>query len=220
MTFAVLSDPMEFAAVDLGFAISSTSIDASTTFNLMKDAIKSVVSTYFTKNIRYGIIVFGDQPYKVLDFGEALPSKDILTMKIDAIRRRSGDPNLIRTMQVAKTMFEGRGARPNAKKILVVIVDNDAQQRRSLINRAAKPLEDVGIRVIPVAVGRFAELQELESTTPLRDNIMQVSKTEDPVLVGRKIIGKVKKSKSCLLKKIMVLQKKECNGILILCLSL
>lgn len=187
---------MEFAAVDLGFAISSTSIDALTTFNLMKDAIKSVVSTYSTKNIRYGIIVFGDQPYKVLDFGEALPNKDILTMKIDAIRRRSGDPNLIGTMQVAKTMFEGRGARPNAKKILVVIVDNDAPQRRSQISVAAKPLEYVGIRVVPVAVGRYAEPQQLESTTPLRDNIIEVPKTEDPIVVGKKIVDKVKKSKS------------------------
>jgi hypothetical protein len=188
-------DPMEFAAVDLGFAISSTSIDASTTFRLMKEAIKSVVSTYFTKNIRNGIIVFGDQPYKVLDFGEALPSKDVFIMKIDAIRRRTGDPDLIGTMQVAKTMFESRGARPHAKKVLVIILDNAAGQRRSQISRAAKPLEYAGIRVIPVAVGRFAEPQQLESTTPLRDNIIKVPKTEDPTILGRKIINKVKKSK-------------------------
>ncbi|KAK3733125.1 hypothetical protein QZH41_003235 [Actinostola sp. cb2023] len=185
---ALEEGPLEFAAVDIGFAVSSTSLDASTIFTLIKNSIKSIASTYWTKNIRYGIIIFGAQPFTVLDFGAALPSKDILMMKIDAIQRRTGSPNMIETLKSAKQMFERRGSRPHAKKILVVMIDNRVEQRRSLMSPAATPLEYSGIRVIPIVVGTYANPLQLQSITPLRNNIVEVPKTEDPTILGEKIV--------------------------------
>lgn len=191
-----LSDPLEFAVIDIGFAISATSIDAATTFKLMKEAIKSITSKYFTHNLRYGIIVFGSQPNTVLEFGEVLLTVDILKMKIDAIRRLSGSPDMISTLKAGKEMFGRRGSRPHSRKFLVVILDNRVRQLMSLMGPEAKQLEDAGIRVIAIAVGDYTYPQQLHSITPLNDNIMEVPKTEDPTLLGQKIVKKIKKSKS------------------------
>ena len=100
---------LEFMAVDIGFAISSTSFDADSIFKLMKDTIKTIASKYWTHNLRYGVIVFGSKLNIELEFGEALPSLQILKKKIDAIPSRQGPPNIIETLEKGKEMFEKRG---------------------------------------------------------------------------------------------------------------
>lgn len=181
--------------VDIGFVLSASSVNADTTHKLIKDAIKSIGRAYFSKNVRYGIVVFGSQAKTVLEFGEVLPSIGIFTMKIDAIQRESGPPDMLKALQAGKELFERRGSRPHSRKFLVVILDNRVKQMVAKMGPEAKKLEMSGIRVLPVAVGEYTYPFQLQSITPLVDNILKVPKTEDPTMLGEKIVDKIQKSK-------------------------
>ena len=58
------------------------------------------------------------------------------------------------------------GARPNANKILVIITDKRSDSSESNVREAAELLEEDGIRIIAVALGRESSPDELETTTP------------------------------------------------------
>jgi len=191
----ILLDPLDFTVVDIGFVISATSVNADTVHKLIKDSIKSIVSNHFSKNIRYGIVVFGSQPRTILEFGEALPSIDLLTMRIDGIQREFGSPDMLKALQAGKELFERRGSRPHSRKFLVVILDNRVRQMIAKMGPEAKKLEMSGIRVIPIAIGQYTYPFQLQSITPLVDNIIEVPKTEDSTMLGEKIIDKIQTSK-------------------------
>jgi hypothetical protein len=121
-----LSDPLETLEIDLGFAISATATDSSKTYKLMKDTIKDIIDRYGTDNIHYSVIVYGARPVIVTSFADAIPTAAVLKRRIEAAPREQGGAALDRALEEAKKIFEGRGGRANAKKILVVITDVDS----------------------------------------------------------------------------------------------
>jgi hypothetical protein len=55
----------------------------------------------------------------------------------------------------------------------------------------ARPLEDKGIRVIPVALGTESDPKELVIATTNKQNLIKAGDNEDPKILGDKIMGKV-----------------------------
>ena len=91
-------------------------------------------------------------------------------------------------------MFKQATPRPGAKKVLIVIMDKKSASDASDVKEAAKPLEDVNVKVVPVAVGSEVSLSELEKTTTNKKFIVIVGNDEDPERLGEEIIRKALKS--------------------------
>jgi len=59
------------------------------------------------------------------------------------------------------------------------------------VQKAAKPLEDAGISVIPVAIGDEADVGELENLTPDKENLIQPPDDTTPDDLAKMIMEKI-----------------------------
>ena len=186
------SDPLKGTNIDVGLAISMTSQDASTTIQLMQDSIKSIIDTYGTTNLRYSVMTFGDSPKILAPFAER--SADDLKTIIQSVMPSSGTPDLENALLEAKKLFDGAGARPDAKKILVVIIDSKSGNEKVDIIEAAKPLITSGCWMVPVAVA-VEVIEECGYLTPLKNTTVEVPKTGNPDNIAKEITDKIKEGK-------------------------
>lgn len=188
------SDPLKGTNVDVGIAISVTSQDASTTLKLIQDSIKSLIDTYGTSNLRYSVMTFGDRPKILAPFADKRSPEDLKKI-IESVMPSSGAPDLEKALLEAKKLFDGAGARADAKKFLIVIIDNKSGNERIEIIEAAKPFITEECWVIPVAVDKEVDIDELEAITPLKNTTVEVPNTEDPDKLAEEIIDKMKERK-------------------------
>lgn len=193
-----LSDPLKGTNIDVGFAISATSQDTSTTIRLIQNSIKSFIDTYGATNLQYSVMRFADRPSILTPFaGEQSPEH--LKKVIDSVTPSSGRPNLEMMFSEAKKMFQEAGARADAKKFLVVFVDNKSANDKDGLIEAAKPMIESEYWVIPVAVGNSVDNVELQLITPLKKTTVEVPKTGDPGKLAEEITEKMKERKCSLL---------------------
>jgi len=160
----------------------------------MKEAISSITKRYETSNLRYALLTFGTTVKREVDFTLDLPDPEVLRKSLESASQPSGDPDLQRALEEAKMMFKQAPSRPGAKKVLVVIMDKKSISDSSEVEQASKPLEDVDIVVVPVAVGPAASLPELEKTTTNKKFMIIVGKDQDPETLGEEIMRKALKS--------------------------
>jgi len=188
-------DPLKGINVDVGLAISMTSQDASTTIQLVQDTVKSIIDTYGTTNLRYSVMTFGDSPKILAPFAKR--SRNDLKTIIESVMPSSGTPDLKNALLEAQELFDGAGARPDAKKILVVIIDSKSGNERFDIIEAAKPLITSGCWIVPVAVAveDKGTIEECELLTPLKNTTVEVPKTENPDEIAEEITDKIKEGK-------------------------
>ena len=102
-------------------------------------------------------------------------------------------PDLEKALKESLKMFEGAGARPSARKVLVMIMDKKSGVPTSLIDDAANGLYDNNVKVIPVAVGKEADVKELEKSTNDKNNLIEAPKDFVPDKLGDTIMRKVLK---------------------------
>ena len=76
-------------------------------------------------------------------------------------------------------------------QVLVVITDNKSGSTVEDVQTAAKPLEDAGIAVIPVAIGDDADVGELENLTPDKENVIQPPDGTTPDELAKMIMEKI-----------------------------
>lgn len=178
--------------VDLGFALSASSVFYNETFKLMKDIINYIVDAYGTRKIHYSVLVYGDTATIEINFGQTPPSPQQLKTAVEKLRVETGVPNLAGALEKALKMFEDDDRRPLTRKVLVIMADSKSRSTEDEIIKAARPLEERDIKVIPVAVGEEADPVELETTTPDKTNVIETGKEEDPKMVGEKIMDKIR----------------------------
>ena len=196
IAFIFLTDPPPVSTeVDVAFAISANSVNNRQTFRLMKDTITWIISNYGTEKLRYSVILFGNDAKIELDFDGDISTPNKLIQFVQGLPRRPGGPDVISALEEAKTVFESASARANAWKVLVVITDKRSGSSLADIKKAAEPLDEEGIKVVPVAVGGEADSSELEATNPERFVIV-VPRTEDPKTLGKQIMEHVIRRKS------------------------
>lgn len=181
--------------VDVVFAVSASSTEAEDTLQLMKDTFQSIVSTHGAENIHYTVVSYGAETRTIVDFQDTFPDKEALIEKLQSLSAVSGTPDLDLALAEAKKAFEAPGARINAKKILVIIVDNSSDSTEEDVLKSAIALEDSEVKVIPVGIGSQVSREELEKTTPYKKNIVEVPTKENPESLGKKIMDKVRESK-------------------------
>ena len=77
-------------------------------------------------------------------------------------------------------MFDGAGARKNAKKVLVVFTDMSSGADENALRSAATVLENEEVEVIAVSIGVETDPQELAYITPHTGNIIDSPTDENP----------------------------------------
>ena len=120
----------------------------------MKNTIKSIVNKYGIDRIHYSVIVFGSKVApRIIDFSTNIPDQDDLIRKITLLKSLSGQPDLVSALQEAKRVFEMKDVRPNAKKVLVVIMDEDSNSNKNDLNEVVQVLRNKSVLVIGISVG-------------------------------------------------------------------
>ena len=80
------------------------------------------------------------------------------------------------------------GGRQNSRKILVVITDKKSTSKLMDLTSEGQDLEEQDIRVIPVALGNEADVNELQKITPWLDDILEIDKDDNPYEVAETIL--------------------------------
>lgn len=177
--------------IDIAFAINTAATDANKTFEVLRDAVKSIINKHDPDRIRYSIVIFDDSATPVVSFSKDPQDIQTLLRAIDKLPQPSGLPDLKKLLEEAKKVFENNSGRSKANKVLVVVTDAKSPSTTDDIKEAASPLEEEGITIIAVAVGDEASSNQLEKMTPDKQPPLSVDKDEDPDDMGDKIMDKV-----------------------------
>ena len=102
-------------------------------------------------------------------------------------------PDLEKALDESVKLFQEAGARPTARKVLVVIMDKKSGVAESRVNSTANRLYEQYIDVIPVAIGEEADLKQLILTTKDQSNLIEAPKVFVPDKLGEVIMRKVLK---------------------------
>ena len=94
-------------------------------------------------------------------------------------------------MAAAKRLFDQASPRPNAKKVLVVIMDTKSINEGAEIQVALQPLKEDEIKIVPVGIGPDADVNELKNITSAEGYLVKAKKTADPEMLAEKIMVKV-----------------------------
>lgn len=105
--------------------------------------------------------------------------------------RQTGEPDLQKALEAAKEGFDKFSTRPNAKKVLVVIMDKKPTDTHDDIQEALKPLEADKVKVVSVAVGPEADVETLKNITSTETNFVKAAKTATPTKLAKDIMDKV-----------------------------
>ena len=91
-------------------------------------------------------------------------------------------------MEKALETFNESFTRPNAKKVLVVITDNESGLDKDQIASMAVSLGERNIRVIAVAVGDEADQPELEYIASDKRDVLSVTGSVQPSKLSKDIM--------------------------------
>ena len=177
--------------------MSATGLSANKTFQLMKDTAQRIVDKYGTGSLRYSFIVYSDSANIIVRFSEKYSTLDQLKTAIEALLPATGGSSLTEALTAAKQAFQDSGARKNAMHVLVVFTDKGSGESEDAVEKAAKPLEESGIVVIPVGIGDQVDDKELDVVTSDKDNVILVDEKENPNNLMEIIMAKVNGMKFC-----------------------
>lgn len=107
----------------------------------------------------------------------------------------SGEPDLGKALGEARKLFE-KGTRPEAKKVLVLITDNRSPTADQEIRNIAQPIQDSGIKIIAVVIGKEGDSEQLENAASSKQDVISVSKNKEPGDVAREIMKKATDGKT------------------------
>ena len=187
---------MKIPEIDLTFALSATSTSAENTYPLMKEAVKMIINRYGVNKIHYSVIVYGNVVTTRVSFADKIPGPEDLKTLIEALPEVNGGSSLGKALKEANRVFDGSGVRPNAVKVLVVITDKSSGMTESNIRTAVTPLEDKGVKIIPVAIGDEADPTELVPATSDNIGVITVPKSETTEGLAEEIMETIIKGKA------------------------
>jgi len=175
--------------IDLTFALSATSVFSKRTFNLMKSTVNRIIQQYGITRIHYSVIVFGSSPTTHFDFSRTFPNKDDLIRVVSNLPKKSGDPDLAKALESVSKVYELKQVRPNAKKVVVVILDKKTVNTAKELNKNAVFLVDKGVLAICVGVGSSIDSKELQIITEEKRNIIEVGIAKDSNELAKEIMA-------------------------------
>lgn len=181
--------------IDLTFALSATSVSAQSSYILMKRTVKSIVEKYGVNRIHYSVIVFGSVAISHINFSYSIPDRNELIRKVARLPKSKDSPDLVKALEKAKQVFDLREVRPNAKKVLVVILDNASVSNKKDLKEAVHVLVNKSVLIIGVGVGSAIDPKELEIITEEIRNVIRVGINKNPDELAKEIMAIILRSK-------------------------
>ena len=197
LTAFLISDTPVIPMVDLGFAISATATKAKEHFTKMRAVIKMFFDKYGFHRVAYSVLTFGSSPTIRLTFNSPRSAESSsLARYVDSIPQNPGTGNLDKALRGARDLFKAsNGARPNALKVLVVITDKKSNSTAQGVKNSADILDDMGIRVIGVALGNEGD-GELNHVTDVSDDVINTTASTSPAKIVEEVMDRILDSKS------------------------
>lgn len=165
-------------------------MDAEENFKLIKSTIDSIVEQYGVKKHLYSLTVFGQKANVIFPFQTT--DKGSLLSLIQSAQLPSGSPDLVNALKDTKRLFfqPSGGARPDSRKIVVLMIDRKSVNSGSEIEKIVGDYEDGKVRFVTVVIGKNTDPDELIPLTPDKDktNIVYTDKDGVPPTVGKKIM--------------------------------
>ena len=141
--------------VDLGVILGANGENAPSTFEREKNFIENMINEYSASQpgMRFGAILYGDDARVLFRFGDELSSQSAIKAIRKVQRKRRGNDVVAALNLASQDLFADKsGARVNATKTVVILMDKASFRDEKLIN-AAKKLKDIGVKIIVVAIG-------------------------------------------------------------------
>lgn len=175
--------------IDLTFALSSSSILSQETFKLMKETVQSLVHTYGIDRIHYGVIVFGSVATRSFDFATNFPDQNELIRKVSQLTRSGGSPDLVAALKEARKVFQLKEVRPYARKVLVVMIDDESSANKNDLNEEVRALRNRSVLVIGVGIGTQTLPKDLGIITDDKRNTLKAGINKNRDELAREIIS-------------------------------
>ena len=153
------------------------------------------------------MVVFGQNANIILPFQKT--TKDSLLSLINGAQLGTGSPDLVNALETTKQLFFqlSGGARPDSRKVIVVMIDKKSVNSGSAIEKIVGEYEDGKVRFVTVVIGNEADPDELVPLTPGKDkeDIVPTDKDDVPRTVGKEIMAAIAKGKHCKFSRCFVL---------------
>ena len=161
----------------------------------MKRTVQSIVEKYGVNRIHYSVIVFGSVAISHIDFSTSIPDRQELIRKVVRLPKSTDSPDLVKALEKAKQVFELQEVRPNAKKVLVVILDNASTSNKKELKKAVHVLVNKSVLIIGVGVGSAVDPEQLEIITEEIRNVIRVGTDKNPDELAKEIMAIILRSK-------------------------
>ena len=181
--------PGKIPEIDVGFAISASSISSKVIYNVLLQTINTINERYAGYKVNFSVTVFGSRITTRLDLGNTAVSHEDLISAVNGLDEVSGPFNLKDALMEAERLFRSK-VRPGAKPVFVVITDtgndNDLQNAGDLLRRHG---------VIILSVNHTGDQMNYVTISHI-DYLGTPTKTTDrPVFIAETIISKALKGK-------------------------
>lgn len=186
--FCFVTETSRFPPLDIAFVVSATTVAVDGNFKHIKSTIESIIKEHGVQKHLYALVVFGRTAKVVFPFRKD-PNKATLVSKIKKTRPVPGPVDVVNALRETKKLFfspEG-GARPDSRKIIVVMIDHKTVNSGFDILDIAAELDVAKVRFVTVVIGNETNLNELVPLTPDKDkdNIVKVDKDTNPNATGK-----------------------------------
>lgn len=113
---------------------------------------------------------------------------------VSRLQKKTGTPDLAKSLEDVTRVYELKEARPNAKRVLVVILDNKSNNTVTQLKTIVTDLVQRNILIIGVGIGRSVDPDQLKIITEENRNIIQVGRSENPDELVKRIMAIILRS--------------------------
>lgn len=185
---------------DMTFIMYAFSSQSSSYYSYMQNIIRTIIQRYGYGRCRYTFIVYGGSSVMYYRFdSKAFPNVEFLLRAFSRIPRAIGGSgtNLSHAFEHAKANFQSE-SRSDAWKVLVLMMDRKTGMNEATLRSMTTSLEEMGVFIIPVGMGREIDIVEYYYFTAYRDFVTFSSDytSISYLTIGENIMNRVVRCKS------------------------
>ncbi|XP_066021550.1 uncharacterized protein [Pocillopora verrucosa] len=134
-------------------------------FNLIKRTINYIVGEYGCRPAKYCVVLHEDN--KIIgniNFKERYTTKDALRTRINQLQRPNSTSSLGEDLMATRSAFTNQTLGKEAKKVVVLFLNDSLSMVKANTERLQsllKEIEDMQVNIVPVGIGEYAKLSEL-----------------------------------------------------------
>lgn len=160
------------------FAISATGQDADEAFKLMRDTISSLLQRYDSSNIRYGLLIYGNDATTVSHL-QNRTYVDKMKEELTTVQPSVGPSAVKVALEAAAKMFSEAEERRDADSVLVILTDKNSLVDEDVVLDATQPLEKMAVKIVVVAVSDEVNPAEFKDVTN-KENMIETQIDKEP----------------------------------------